>query len=83
MANLTLEIEFALPIAIAFLKTRLALQGKSIRRLKNKLAGGKPLSRREIRSEFNFEEIVGESPAISAAPSAQVELAAPGETTFP
>ncbi len=34
----------------------------------------------EIRSEFNFEEIVGESPAIKRA-LAQVELAAPGDTT--
>jgi len=57
-----------------------ALAFKEIDSLKNKLAVEKHYLEEEIRSEFNFEEIVGESPAIKRA-LAQVELAAPGDTT--
>ncbi len=57
-----------------------ALAFKEIDSLKNKLAVEKLYLEEEIRSEFNFEEIVGESPAIKRA-LAQVELAAPGDTT--
>ena len=57
-----------------------ALAFKEIDSLKNKLAVEKLYLEEEIRSEFNFEEIVGESPAIKRA-LAQVELAAPGNTT--
>jgi formate hydrogenlyase transcriptional activator len=53
---------------------------KEIDSLKNKLAVEKLYLEEEIRSEFNFEDIVGESPAIKRA-LAQVELAAPGDTT--
>jgi len=57
-----------------------ALAFKEIDSLKNKLAVEKLYLEEEIRSEFNFEEIVGESPAIKRA-LAQVELAAPANTT--
>jgi formate hydrogenlyase transcriptional activator len=57
-----------------------ALAFKEIDSLKNKLAVEKLYLEEEIRSEFNFEEIVGESPVIKRA-LAQVELAAPGDTT--
>jgi len=57
-----------------------ALAFKEIDSLKNRLAVEKLYLEEEIRSEFNFEEIVGESPVIKRA-LAQVELAAPGDTT--
>jgi formate hydrogenlyase transcriptional activator len=57
-----------------------ALAFKEIDSLKNKLAVEKHYLEEEIRNEFNFEEIVGESPVIRRA-LAQVELAAPGDTT--
>src|SRR6266852_4558184 len=51
-----------------------------IQALKNKIAAEKLYLEEEIRSEFNFEEIVGESAALKRA-LAQVELAAPAGTT--
>jgi formate hydrogenlyase transcriptional activator len=57
-----------------------ALAFKEIEALKNKLAEEKLYLEEEIRSEFNFEEIIGESPALKHA-LAQVELAAPAGTT--
>ncbi|PYT53859.1 MAG: hypothetical protein DMG46_23365, partial [Acidobacteria bacterium] len=48
--------------------------------LKNKLAEEKLYLEEEIRSEFNFEEIIGDSSALKRA-LAQVELAAPAGTT--
>jgi formate hydrogenlyase transcriptional activator len=57
-----------------------ALAFKEIDSLKDKLAVEKLYLEEEIRNEFNFEEIVGDSPAIKAA-LAQVELAAPANTT--
>src|SRR5882724_1403162 len=57
-----------------------ALAFKEIDALKNKLAVEKLYLEEEIRSEFNFEEIVGESPVLKRA-LAQVELAAPAGTT--
>jgi formate hydrogenlyase transcriptional activator len=57
-----------------------ALAFKEIEALKNKLAEEKLYLEEEIRSEFNFEEIIGESPALKRA-LAQVELAAPAGTT--
>lgn len=56
-----------------------ALAFKQIDALKDKLAGEKLYLEEEIRSEFNFEEIVGESPALKRA-LAQVELVAPAGT---
>jgi len=57
-----------------------ALAFKEIDSLKDKLAVEKLYLEEEIRSELNFEEIVGESPVIKRA-LAQVELAAPANTT--
>jgi formate hydrogenlyase transcriptional activator len=57
-----------------------AMAFKEIEALKNKLAEEKLYLEEEIRSEFNFEEIIGESPALKRALS-QLELAAPAGTT--
>jgi formate hydrogenlyase transcriptional activator len=57
-----------------------ALAFKEIDALKDKLAEEKLYLEEEIRSEFNFEEIVGESPALKRA-LAQLELVAPAGTT--
>jgi formate hydrogenlyase transcriptional activator len=57
-----------------------ALAFKEIDVLKNKLTEEKLYLEEEIRSEFNFEEIIGESPALKRA-LAQVELAAPAGTS--
>jgi formate hydrogenlyase transcriptional activator len=77
----TLDVELlqqvAGQVAIA-LENTLAFQ--EIDRLKDKLAVEKLYLEEEIRSEFNFEEIVGESPLLRATLS-QVELAAPAGTT--
>jgi formate hydrogenlyase transcriptional activator len=56
-----------------------ALAFKQIDKLKDKLAGEKLYLEEEIRSEFNFEEIVGDSPTLKRA-LAQVELVAPAGT---
>jgi formate hydrogenlyase transcriptional activator len=56
-----------------------ALAFKQIDKLKDKLAEEKLYLEEEIRSEFNFEEIVGDSPALKRA-LAQVELVAPAGT---
>ena len=48
--------------------------------MKDKLAEEKLYLEEEIRSEFNFEDIIGESPALKRA-LGQVELAAPAGTT--
>jgi formate hydrogenlyase transcriptional activator len=57
-----------------------ALSFKEIDELKDKLAVEKLYLEEEIRSEFNFEEIIGESAALRKA-LGQVELAAPASTT--
>lgn len=57
-----------------------ALAFKEIDELKDKLAVEKLYLEEEIRSEFNFEEIIGESAALRRA-LGQVELAAPANTT--
>jgi formate hydrogenlyase transcriptional activator len=56
-----------------------ALAFKQIDALKDKLAEEKLYLEEEIRSEFNFEEIVGDSPILKRA-LAQVELVAPADT---
>ena len=56
-----------------------ALAFKQIDALKDKLAEEKLYLEEEIRSEFNFEEIVGDSPTLKRA-LAQVELVAPAGT---
>ena len=65
------QIAIALENALAF---------KEIDALKDKLAVEKLYLEEEIRSEFNFEEIIGESAALKRA-LGQVELAAPAGTT--
>ena len=56
-----------------------ALAFKQIDALKDKLAEEKLYLEEEIRSEFNFEEIIGDSPALKRA-LAQVEPVAPAGT---
>lgn len=56
-----------------------ALAFKQIDALKDKLAEEKLYLEEEIRSEFNFEEIIGDSAALKRALS-QVELVAPAGT---
>ena len=65
------QVAIALENALAF---------KEIDALKDKLAVEKLYLEEEIRSEFNFEEIIGESPALRRTLT-QVELAAPAGTT--
>jgi len=57
-----------------------ALAFKEIDVLKDKLAVEKLYLEEEIRTEFNFEEIIGESAPLKRA-LAQVELVAPAGTT--
>jgi formate hydrogenlyase transcriptional activator len=57
-----------------------ALAFKEIDALKDKLAVEKLYLEEEIRSEFNFEEIIGESQSLKRALS-QIELVAPAGTT--
>ncbi len=57
-----------------------ALAYQEIGELKNKLAGEKLYLEDEIRSELNFEEIVGESPALLKVLK-QLETVAPTEST--
>jgi formate hydrogenlyase transcriptional activator len=57
-----------------------ALAFKEIDALKDKLAVEKLYLEEEIRSEFNFEEIIGDSAPLKRA-LGQVELAAPAGTT--
>jgi formate hydrogenlyase transcriptional activator len=57
-----------------------ALAFKEIDTLKDKLAVEKLYLEEEIRSEFNFEEIIGEGASLKRA-LAQVELVAPAATT--
>jgi formate hydrogenlyase transcriptional activator len=75
------DVELLQPVASQIaLAVENALAFKEIEALKNKLAEEKLYLEEEIRSEFNFEEIIGESPALKRA-LAQVELAAPAGTT--
>jgi formate hydrogenlyase transcriptional activator len=56
-----------------------ALAFKEIDALKDKLAEEKLYLEEEIRSEFNFEEIIGDAPSLKRA-LAQVEIVAPTDT---
>src|SRR5215470_6068406 len=76
-ADVELIQQVAAQVAIALEN---ALAFKEIDALKDKLAVEKLYLEEEIRSEFNFEEIIGESPALRRM-LAQVELAAPAGTT--
>src|SRR5260370_22269369 len=75
------DIEFVeqVPSQIA-LAVENALAFKEIDVLKDKLAGEKLYLEEEIRTEFNFEEIIGESAPLKRA-LAQVELVAPPAAT--
>lgn len=68
--------QVAVQIAIA---VENALAFKQIDALKDKLAEEKLYLEEEIRSEFNFDEIIGDSPALKRA-LAQVEVVAPAGT---
>ncbi len=75
------DVELLQPVAAQVaIAVENALAFKEIEALKNKLAEEKLYLEEEIRTEFNFEEIIGESPALKRA-LAQVELAAPAGTT--
>jgi formate hydrogenlyase transcriptional activator len=75
------DVELLQPVGAQIaLAVENALAFKKIDALKDKLAEEKLYLEEEIRSEFNFEEIVGESAALKRA-LAQVELAAPAGTT--
>jgi formate hydrogenlyase transcriptional activator len=76
--DIELVQQVAAQIAIA---VENALAFKEIDALKDKLAEEKLYLEEEIRSAFNFEEIIGDSPAIRRA-LAQVELVAPAGTTI-
>jgi formate hydrogenlyase transcriptional activator len=76
-SEIELVQQVAAQIAIA---VENALAFKQIDALKDKLAEEKLYLEEEIRSEYNFEEIVGESPAIKKA-LAQVELVSAAATT--
>ncbi len=71
MQQVAVQVAIALENALAF---------KEIDALKDKLAVEKLYLEEEIRSEFNFEEIIGDSPTLRRT-LAQVELAAPAGTT--
>src|SRR5450432_2741432 len=75
--DIELVQQVAAKIAIA---VENALAFKEIDALKDKLAEEKLYLEEEIRSAFNFEEIIGDSPAIRRA-LAQVELVAAAGTT--
>jgi len=75
-SDVELLSQVAAQIAIA---VENALAFKEIDALKDKLAEEKLYLEEEIRTEFNFEEIVGESPSLKRA-LAQVELVAPAGT---
>ena len=76
-ADVELIQQVATQVAIALEN---ALAFKEIDALKDKLAVEKLYLEEEIRSEFNFEEIIGDSPSLRRT-LAQVELAAPAGTT--
>jgi len=74
--DVELLLQVAAQIAIA---VENALAFKKIDALKDKLAEERLYLEEEIRSEFNFEEIIGDSPALKRA-LAQVEVVAPAGT---
>jgi formate hydrogenlyase transcriptional activator len=76
-ADIELVEQVAAQIAIA---VENAIAFKKIDALKAKLAEEKLYLEEEIRSAYNFEEIVGDSPAIRRV-MAQVELVAPAGST--
>ena len=76
--DVELLLQVAAQIAIA---VENALAFKEIDALKNKLAEEKLYLEEEIRTEFNFEEIIGESPLLKRAPRASGDSSPPPATT--
>ena len=76
-ADLDLLTQVAAQVAIA---VENALAFEEIERLRNRLAQEKLYLEDEIRTEFNFEEIVGESPALRLV-LRQVQTVAPTDST--
>ena len=75
------DIEFVQQVAAQIaIAVENALAFKEIDALKNKLAVEKLYLEEEIRTAFNFEEIIGDSAALKKALT-QVELVAPAGTT--
>jgi formate hydrogenlyase transcriptional activator len=75
------DIEFVQQVAAQIaIAVENAMAFKEIDALKNKLAVEKLYLEEEIRTAFNFEEIIGDSAALKRA-LAQVELVAPAGTT--
>ncbi len=75
------EIELLLQVGAQIaIAVENAMAFKEIDALKDKLAEEKLYLEEEIRSEFNFEEIVGDSASLKRA-LAQVELVAPTDTS--
>src|SRR5579864_942895 len=75
------DIEFVQQVAAQIaIAVENAMAFKEIDALKNKLAVEKLYLEEEIRTEFNFEEIIGESGSLRKT-LAQVELVAPAGTT--
>src|SRR6266850_2556829 len=75
------DVEFVQQVAAQIaIAVENALAFKEIDALKDKLAVEKLYLEEEIRTEFNFEEIIGESASLKRT-LAQVELAAPAGTT--
>jgi formate hydrogenlyase transcriptional activator len=75
------DVEFVQQVAAQIaIAVENAMAFKEIDALKDKLAVEKLYLEEEIRTEFNFEEIIGESASLKRT-LAQVELAAPAGTT--
>jgi formate hydrogenlyase transcriptional activator len=75
------ELEFVIQVSkqIAIAIER-ALAYEEIRKLKEKLAEGKVYLQEEIRSEINFEEIIGNSPRLKAVLKS-IRIVAPADST--
>ncbi len=71
LATIANQVAFTVENALAF---------QQIAALKDKLAAEKVYLEEEIRTDYNFEEIIGDSPALRIA-LRQVETVAPNDTT--
>jgi formate hydrogenlyase transcriptional activator len=71
LGQITQQIAIAIENALAY---------REIAQLKEKLAQEKLYLEEEIRNEFNFEEIVGESPTLAKA-LREIEIVAPSDST--
>ena len=71
LSQISSQVAIAVENALAF---------NEIEALKNKLASEKIYLEEEIQSQFNFSEIIGQSPSLSSA-FKQVEIVAPTDST--